>query len=108
MGYKPIVSETAQSLHGYAGDTRKQKAHVIIPRSQVGSASNDVGFEKIKGKYVMHLSEYDQHGFKTNKLKQLYQKSKITRYVKNTRKLSIRSSEVRKDGSIAIKVRIGV
>jgi len=108
MGYKPTVNETAQRLHGYRGDLRDQKAHVIIPRSQVGSASNDVGFEKVKGKYIMHLSEFDQHGFQTNKLKQIYQKAKITRYIKKTRKLSVKSSEVRKDGSIAIKVRIGV
>jgi len=108
MGYKPVVSETAKNLKGYQGDTRPQKAHIIIPKSQVGQASNDVGFEKIKGKYIMHLSEFDQHGFRTNKLKQLYNKAKITRYVKKTRKLSVKSSEVRKDGSIAIKVRIGV
>jgi len=108
MGYKPKVNEIAQPLHGYAGDLRKQKAHIIIPKSQVGMASNDVGFERVKGKYIMHLSEFDQNGFKTNKLKQLYQKSKVTKYIKNTRKLSVKSSEVRKDGSIAIKVRIGV
>ena len=108
MGYKPVVTEKAKNLYGYQGDKRTQKAHIIIPRSQVGAASNDVGFEKVNGKYIMHLSEYDQHHFKTNKLKQLYNKAKITKYVKKTRKLSIKSSEIRKDGSIAIRVKIGV
>lgn len=54
------VHETAQALYGYRGDRRKQKAHVIVRREHVGSASNDIGFERMpSGKFKSHISEYD-------------------------------------------------
>lgn len=108
MGYTPLVHEEAKNLHGYHGDVRKQKAHIIIPRSQVGSASNDVGFEKVDGKYIMHLSEYDQssHTFKENKFKQLYNKNKVMKAIKKNSKLSVKSTQVRKDGAISVRVRV--
>jgi len=108
MGYTPLISEEAKNLHGYHGDVRKQKAHIIIPRSQVGGSSNDVGFEKVDGKYIMHLSEFDQNSqtFCENKFKQLYNKNKVLKAVKKNTKLSVKSTLVRKDGSIAVRVRV--
>jgi hypothetical protein len=58
---EPVVHKEAQQLEGYGGDKREQKAHVIIPRSQVGGASNDIGFEKgADGKFVAHISDFDK------------------------------------------------
>jgi hypothetical protein len=47
-------------LYGYQGDTRKQKAHVVIRRQHVGSGANDVGWERQPdGTYRAWISEFD-------------------------------------------------
>jgi hypothetical protein len=54
------IHEVPQHLFGYHGDQREQKAHIIIRRKHVGSASNDIGFVKREdGKYEAIISEYD-------------------------------------------------
>lgn len=91
LGFKESEIEhhsEAQTLHGYQGDTRKQKAHLIIRKRHVGSASNDIGFEKQKdGSIVAHISNYDRgsRGYKgfnygddfINKLSQQYALEKV-------------------------------
>ena len=107
MGYKPLVNDVAQNLSGYQGDKRKQKAHIIIPRSQVGNASNDVGFEHVNGKYIMHLSEYDQsvQHFKVNLFKQLYGKNKLYKFLNsNVGKFIHKKTQVDKDGTIRVRI----
>ena len=67
MGFKREeieVHEIAKNLKGYTGDTRSQKGHIIVRQKYVnkrvsGSASNDIGFEKVDGKYVARISSYD-------------------------------------------------
>lgn len=109
MGYKPLVHETPQNLKGYQGDTRKQKAHIILPKSQVGYASNDVGFEKVDGKYKLHVSEYDQRATfttqKVNKLKQLYAKGAVVNQIKKKSKYSLGTQTVDADGTIRIRLK---
>lgn len=62
MGYVYEEHQEAQNLYGYAGDKRKQKAHIIVRRQHVGSAANDVGFvRKADGKYEMIISEFDRN-----------------------------------------------
>ena len=110
MGYKPLVSKEAKKLHGYQGDQRNQKAHVIIPKSQVGGASNDVGFEKLAdGSMVAHISEYDRRSnfntTKLNKVKQLYAQKRIEKKLKlKGSKYRIKSKTVDNKGNIKIKV----
>ncbi len=108
MGYKPKIHKEAQSLHGYQGDVRKQKAHVIIPRKQVGSASNDIGFELKDSKYIMHISEYDINTkkFNSKKLKQVYAKNKIISAVNTNSKYGLISQKTKKDGRIVMRVRV--
>ena len=65
-----LIYETPQSLRGYRDDVRAQKAHVVITKEQMlktfrRSASNDVGFEKVNGKYIAHVSNYDMPWWKT-------------------------------------------
>jgi len=77
MGYQPQVNEKAQQLEGYHGDKRTQTAEVIIPRKQVGGASNDVGFKKnADGTYTAIISDYDKGSTfgvrKQAELKKLY------------------------------------
>ena len=61
-GYGEVENhETAQSLVGYHGDIRPEKAEVIIRRKFVGGSSNDLGFKKdAKGNYEFIVSQFDK------------------------------------------------
>src|ERR1035438_9167171 len=48
-GFQPLLATdpvAGDPLTGYQGDKRKDRAHVIIPRQQIGGASNDIGFRR--------------------------------------------------------------
>ena len=60
MGYAPEVHPEGAPLIGYHGDERPERAHVIIRRAQLDSASNDIGFARgADGTFRAILSEYD-------------------------------------------------
>ena len=87
MGYNPQVSEKPQNLEGYQGDTRKQTAEIVLPRRQVGGASNDVGFKRqANGTYTLIVSDYDSGSCfgkkKQSQLKQLYAEKKSIKEAK--------------------------
>ena len=50
----------AVSLYGYQGDKRAETAQIVVRRKFIGSASNDLGFQKTDNGYVPVISEYDQ------------------------------------------------
>jgi Protein of unknown function (DUF1257) len=61
MGYRGEVHPDAAPLIGYHGDERPERAHVIIRRAQLDSASNDIGFVRgMDGRFRAILSEYDR------------------------------------------------
>lgn len=61
LGYSPEVSNEGMSLYGYLGDERPEKAHIVIRRRQLDSASNDIGFARdANGMYRALISEYDR------------------------------------------------
>jgi hypothetical protein len=61
LGYNAEVSREGLSLYGYLGDERPEKAHIVIRRSQLDSASNDIGFARdANGVYRALISEYDR------------------------------------------------
>ena len=69
--------DEAVKLYGYQGDERSQRAHIVIRRQHVGSAANDVGWERMAdGTYRAWISEYDaRHRFNPevqNRIKQEY------------------------------------
>lgn len=107
LGYKPVVTTDAVQLEGYMGDRRNQKAHIVLPRSQVGNSSNDIGFEKVGDKYKMHISEYDVRSNKFNEkeFKKLYNKNLVINKLKKSKKFKKKSVSVDKDGKIVIKVK---
>ena len=77
MGYHPEVHLDGAPLIGYEGHERPERAHVIVRRRELDSASNDIGFAKAAdGRYAAQLSEYDQAiGFDQkwlNRIRQLY------------------------------------
>ena len=61
MGFKPQNHiGNPQHLEGYHGDKRPEVADIIIPRSQVGNASNDIGFVRgADGKFSAIISSFD-------------------------------------------------
>ena len=75
---KVEVHQEAKSLYGYQGDRREQQAHIIIRRQHVGSAANDIGFQRYSdGAYRAHISDYDRDYNRYNdswlgRLKQAY------------------------------------
>lgn len=77
------IHSSTRNLYGYRGDLRDQKANIIIRKKYVGTAANDIGFEKLSnGKYKAHISEYDHNKYGEkwqNKLFTLYnvEKSKM-------------------------------
>jgi len=105
LGYKPKVVQKAESLYGYQGDARSQKANIIIPKSQVGSSSNDIGFERTSDGYKMHISEYDigSHRFPTNKLKQMYAEKKIMKEVRKDHRFRLKNKTT-KNGNIVLNM----
>lgn len=61
MGYRIEVHAKGAPLIGYHGDERPERAHVIIRRAQLDSASNDIGFVRgTDGRFRAILSEYDR------------------------------------------------
>ena len=109
MGYEPEIHTKATNLHGYQGDARDQKAHIILPRKQVGSASNDVGFERVKKGFICHASAYDhswRNGERIKTLNKKYAENKLKKEVNMTIRFNILSRKDRKDGKIEIQLRI--
>ncbi len=76
--------EEAVPLYGYQGDVRPQNAHIVVRRRHVGTAANDVGWERqADGTYRGWISEYDgRHRFNEqmqNRIKQEYAYQVIAR-----------------------------
>ena len=60
LGYSQVEEGDALHLYGYQGDQRPETAQLVVRRSFVGSASNDLGFVQTPEGYTPLLSEYDQ------------------------------------------------
>ncbi len=61
LGYEPDICREGKPLTGYQGDQRVERANIIIPRSQLDSASNDIGFARDgNGVYQAVISDYDR------------------------------------------------
>ena len=61
LGYEPEVCREGRPLVGYLGDERAERAQIILRRSKLDSASNDIGFARDgSGVYQAVISEYDR------------------------------------------------
>lgn len=97
MGYKPVIHNLAVALLGVSGDVRKETAEVIIPRKQVGGASNEIGFKlQSNGCYVRISSEFDngQGRLSQQKLVQNYAKAGVLKHARDTGLTLIETSTV--------------
>ncbi len=59
-GYTQVEEGEALSLYGYQGDRRPETAQIVVRRKFIGSASNDLGFQKTDAGYAPVISEFDQ------------------------------------------------
>lgn len=59
-GYGVVEEGEALSLYGYQGDRRPETAQIVVRRKYIGSASNDLGFQKTDAGYIPVISEYDR------------------------------------------------
>ena len=56
------MHDEAVNLIGFHGDTRPEKANVIVRRKHIGTAANDLGFvRESDGTYSAIVSDYDRH-----------------------------------------------
>ena len=76
MGFTQVeVHQVAQHLYGYQGDVRPQTAEVIIRRTFIGPASNDIGFKrKEDGTFDAIISDYDRAKYSQQWLHRLTQR----------------------------------
>ena len=59
-GYGTVEEGEQLALYGYQGDRRPEAAQIVVRRKFIGSASNDLGFQKTQAGYVPIISEFDQ------------------------------------------------
>lgn len=60
IGYAQIEQGETLALYGYKGDRRAETAQIVVRRTHLGSASNDLGFARTDSGYIPILSEYDR------------------------------------------------
>ena len=102
MGFKGKIEiyQTLQPLYGYQGDIREQKAHIIIRKKYVGSASNDIGFERMAdGTYRVWISDYDKGKYNQKWLDTLITKYTGARILDKVNKLRRYQVTVKEEGS---------
>jgi hypothetical protein len=59
-GYGETEEGAELALYGYHGDQRPETAQIVVRRKFIGSASNDLGFQKTDAGYVPVISECDR------------------------------------------------
>lgn len=104
-GYGVVEEGEALSLYGYQGDRRPETAQIVVRRKFIGSASNDLGFQKTDAGYVPVISEYDQRYMMQGK----FLTALKTNYnLKSTEKLArnLRGTLQRERVGSTIKIRI--
>ncbi|MBI4499064.1 MAG: DUF1257 domain-containing protein [Chloroflexi bacterium] len=102
LGYGEVEEGEALPLYGYRGDRRPETAEIIVRRSHLGSASNDLGFTRTQAGYVPVVSEYDHqtlHGGQLLvKLRTAYSEQvirEVTRRVHGTAHRTVEGSVVK-------------
>lgn len=103
------IHETPKNLVGIGGKVRKQKAHIIVRREHVnkhlsGGASNDLGFEKVDGTYIAHVSSYDK-GWWRKKEERIKQVAAAEHVTEQAHRRGYHVKRVETDGKIKIKLK---
>ncbi len=108
LGYSPTVYDVPVPLEGYRGDARDQRAHVVVPRRQVGRLSNDLGFERDDdGTFRAWISDYDSRKHNAKWMNQLTQKYAYRATVSSLerQRFDVVEQQQAKDGTVRLVVR---
>ncbi len=102
------IHQEPQSLYGYQGDEREEKANIIIRRKHVRGASNDVGFAlQADGSYKAIISDYDRTNHCNDRfistLKTEYACAAVEKQARQRGKTVIRVPQ--KDGRVVLEIR---
>jgi hypothetical protein len=102
VGYPTVERhDTPQTLYGYQGDARPERAEVIVRRRHVGRASNDIGFRLGgDGSFEAIISEYDRSRHDRSwlaKVSRAYAHAAALRYAEDNG-YEVDSDVVEKDG----------
>lgn len=108
MGFTDVeVHEVPQALIGYHGDTRAEKAHIIIRRKHISRSSNDVGFFiRPDGKIEAIISDYDRHRFDQKWLGRLTMLTGVNAALKDARRRGRKCERMINEKTGLPKVRI--
>lgn len=102
------VHDHPQTLYGYQGDPRPEKAEVVIRREHIGSASNDIGFtRRPDGSFEAIISEYDRSRYDKAWLTRLthsYSHAATLRYAA-THGYEVATDELQEDGTRRLTLR---
>ncbi|XVQ14409.1 DUF1257 domain-containing protein [Spirillospora sp. CA-255316] len=105
------VHDAPQTLYGYRGDARPERAEVIVRREHVGTAGNDIGFARqADGTFEAVVSEYDRMRYGAAWLAEVaraYGYAATVRYAE-THGFEIATDEVDRDGIRRITLRRAV
>ena len=109
LGFTQVeVHQTAQHLYGYRGDVRPQTAEVIIRRTFVGPASNDIGFKRqADGTFDAIISDYDRVRYSQQWLNRLTQRYAyhVARAKLEEQGFALVTEETQQDGQIHLVLR---
>jgi hypothetical protein len=88
VGFTTVEThDTPQTLYGYQGDARPDRAEVIIRRTHIGRLSNDIGFRRRDdGTFEAVISEYDRSRYDQpwlTKLSRAYGHAAALRYAED-------------------------
>lgn len=95
IGWEPVCYKASRPLHGFEGDTRPQKAEIVVPKCQISASSNDLGFsyDGQNKEYLMLCSLYDLHSGVGDKVQQSYATTAIKKALeKNKFNLKVEST----------------
>jgi hypothetical protein len=109
VGHSQVEVHTEpQTLYGYLGDDRPEKAEVVIRRKHIGSASNDIGFARRQdGSFEAIISDYDRSRYGADwlaKLTHSYSHAATLRYAE-AHGYEVATDELAKDGTRRLTLR---
>ena len=102
------VHDRPQTLYGYRGDARPEKAEVIVRREHIGPASNDIGFARgPDDTFEAVISEFDRTRYDRawlTKLTRSYGYAATLRYAE-THGYEVATDELQEDGTRRLTLR---
>ncbi|MEU7869023.1 DUF1257 domain-containing protein [Dactylosporangium sp. NPDC049140] len=102
------VHDVAQTLYGYRGDARPERAEVIVRRAQISEMSNDIGFRRsVDGTFEAIVSEFDRREYGDpwlQRLTQEYGRAATLEYAEHNG-FEVAGEERETDGSIRLLLR---